>query len=323
METGTGYACLLAPTMSVLSVYFEKRISLANGVASAGGSIGQLPWSVFLTYLLKTYNLQGMLVIYGGCFLHLLIGAALMRPRSFYIGRSGQLKYPAVMEMQNLGNPGSGVSCEESLLDKQVDVRGTSPGSQPNEDVFGLKNEIEETVFVENIKNFKVDSGTAHAGKAKIDTSADVQTELEIRKDTQQRSRLDFVCHWDCGFGGPLLGRLVWRSKCDQASQLDLVLLRRVWNGDHLGRDLFVFSSVSHHRDDGRYLRWSISCSLHGGTQRLRRTSQVSHCIWPGCGVAGCFEHTRTLHFGSVPGYHAARMQPLQLWAHMKNFLGR
>ena len=183
--------------MAVLSVYFEKRISLANGVASAGGSIGQLLWPVFLTYLLKTYNLQGTLVIYGGCFLHLLIGAALMRPRSFYTGRSEEFKHPAVIEIQNLETAGSGILCEETLLDKQVEVTGTSPGSQPSEDVFGLENETEETVFVKTIKNSEVDSGTAHAEKTKADGSADVQTELEIRKDTHKPSRLDcsLFCH--------------------------------------------------------------------------------------------------------------------------------
>ena len=182
--------------MAVLSVYFEKRISLANGVASAGGSIGQLLWPVFLTYLLKTYNLQGTLVIYGGCFLHLLIGAALMRPRSFYIGRSREFKHPAAMEMENLENPGSGVSCEESLLDKQVEVTGTSPGLQPNEDAGGLENEI-EIVFVENVESSEVDSDTANAKETNVDDSADIQTELELRKDTQQRSRLDcsLFCH--------------------------------------------------------------------------------------------------------------------------------
>ena len=84
---GVGIALMFGPSLTVIGIYFEKRRSLANGMAMAGGSVGLLIMPVLLNRWLHVYGLSGTLLIYASFMLHGLIGASLMRPTSFYDSR--------------------------------------------------------------------------------------------------------------------------------------------------------------------------------------------------------------------------------------------
>jgi len=86
---------MFTPSLIVVSQYFEKRRSLANGFTMAGGSLGQLIIPLLLNHWLKTYALRGTLLLYAGLFLHGLIAGALMRPVAFYERRKSKLSPPA------------------------------------------------------------------------------------------------------------------------------------------------------------------------------------------------------------------------------------
>ena len=75
---------MFTPSMIIVSQYFDKHRSLANGFTMAGGSLGQLVIPILLNYWLKTYALQGTLLLYAGLFTHGLLAGALMRPVGFY-----------------------------------------------------------------------------------------------------------------------------------------------------------------------------------------------------------------------------------------------
>ena len=68
----------------MIGVYFEKRRALANGIAVAGASVGQLLIPLLMNFLIKNYDVSGALVIYAAVHLNGLVAAMLLRPPHFY-----------------------------------------------------------------------------------------------------------------------------------------------------------------------------------------------------------------------------------------------
>ena len=54
--SGVGYGIIFGPCMVVVGQFFNKRRSLANGLAAAGGSLGQLCIPMLITVMLKEYG---------------------------------------------------------------------------------------------------------------------------------------------------------------------------------------------------------------------------------------------------------------------------
>ena len=82
--TGLGLGCIFTPSITMVGYYFDRRRSLANGISSAGGSVGHLTIPVLFTYLLDEYSFQGGLLIYSALLLHVVPAAMLIRPISCY-----------------------------------------------------------------------------------------------------------------------------------------------------------------------------------------------------------------------------------------------
>lgn len=70
--------------MVMVGQYFNKRRSLANGLASAGGSIGTMLLPLFIRSSTDYYGFSGTLLIYSAIILHAIPAAMLLRPVSFY-----------------------------------------------------------------------------------------------------------------------------------------------------------------------------------------------------------------------------------------------
>ena len=68
----------------ILNVYFDKRKSLANGIAMCGASIGQLVLPYLMAFLIDFFGLKGGLLLYSGLHLNIIPASMLMRPPSFY-----------------------------------------------------------------------------------------------------------------------------------------------------------------------------------------------------------------------------------------------
>ena len=60
---GIGNAAIYGNVLVILGIYFQKRRTLANGLALAGASIGQFAIPPFIEFLLETYGLQGCLLL--------------------------------------------------------------------------------------------------------------------------------------------------------------------------------------------------------------------------------------------------------------------
>ena len=75
---------LSGPAIVTVGMYFDKRRSLANGLATAGGSFGQLVIPILIRFLLDNFRFQGGMLIFSAIFLHIIPAALLLRPLSFY-----------------------------------------------------------------------------------------------------------------------------------------------------------------------------------------------------------------------------------------------
>ena len=54
---------MFGPSLVVVGLYFNRRRSLANGLAAAGGSLGQLVLPVVITQLVNHYQFSGQFKI--------------------------------------------------------------------------------------------------------------------------------------------------------------------------------------------------------------------------------------------------------------------
>ena len=89
LYTGMALGAMLTPAVLLVSHYFEKRKSFANGVSFAGSSMGQLCLPYILTYLIDEYGYRGAMLIYTAITLHALCAAFLLRPVSFWGKKRG------------------------------------------------------------------------------------------------------------------------------------------------------------------------------------------------------------------------------------------
>ena len=77
--TGLGLAVCYVAAIVIVAFYFEKKRSLATGIAVAGSGIGTFVFAPFMQHLIDVYTWRGCLVIIAGIFLNMSVCGALMR----------------------------------------------------------------------------------------------------------------------------------------------------------------------------------------------------------------------------------------------------
>ncbi|XP_053116846.1 monocarboxylate transporter 13-like [Hemicordylus capensis] len=78
--TGLGWALVFTPSMAAVSHYFEKRRTLATGLAVSGAGVSSLVFSPLFQYLVDLYGWRGALRMVAGLSLNLVVSGALLRP---------------------------------------------------------------------------------------------------------------------------------------------------------------------------------------------------------------------------------------------------
>ena len=94
-----------APSIVTTTQYFDKRKALANGIAVAGGGIGNFLAPPLMQLLLDWYHLRGSFLILAGLMLHICLSGALFRP-IIYSNRQHTTK-SVMSESQIVKNPHS------------------------------------------------------------------------------------------------------------------------------------------------------------------------------------------------------------------------
>ncbi|XP_076112625.1 monocarboxylate transporter 14-like isoform X1 [Mytilus galloprovincialis] len=76
---GTGYGLIFAPCTTIISFYFKKRRSLANGLMVSFSGFGSLLFPYMYRFLIDKYGLHGALLIIGAVFFHTCAAGLLLR----------------------------------------------------------------------------------------------------------------------------------------------------------------------------------------------------------------------------------------------------
>ena len=77
---GCGVGFLYSPTIVIVSRYFKKRHSIANGVAVSGTGLGTMLLGLFAHYVIKAVDWRGYMRVYGGLILFLTCLTLLYKP---------------------------------------------------------------------------------------------------------------------------------------------------------------------------------------------------------------------------------------------------
>lgn len=80
LGVGFGFGLIYLPSIVSVTMYFEKRRSLATGIAVCGSGFGTVIFSPLIEKLIGLYGWQGAMLILSGIVLHCVIYGAMFRP---------------------------------------------------------------------------------------------------------------------------------------------------------------------------------------------------------------------------------------------------
>ena len=96
IHVGIGLGLSLTPSLTMVGLYFDKRYSLANGLAYSGSGVGILVLAPVAQVFIDTYGWRGSLLLLGALCLHVTTCGALLHPlrtRSRTMLGTKELKY--------------------------------------------------------------------------------------------------------------------------------------------------------------------------------------------------------------------------------------
>lgn len=78
--TGLGFGLIYLPAIVSVTMYFEKKRSLATGIAVCGSGFGTFIFAPIISKLLEQYGWRGSLLILAGMVLECVLFGALFKP---------------------------------------------------------------------------------------------------------------------------------------------------------------------------------------------------------------------------------------------------
>ncbi|XP_071806915.1 monocarboxylate transporter 13-like [Asterias amurensis] len=87
---GIGLGLALTPSLTMISRYFDKRYSMANGLAYSGSGVGILTLAPLSQLLIDCYGWRGALSVIGAMTFNVAVCGALLRPLHLSTGMKGQ-----------------------------------------------------------------------------------------------------------------------------------------------------------------------------------------------------------------------------------------
>ena len=112
---GIGFGMMYLPSIVSVGLYFDKKRSLATGIAVCGSGIGTFIFSPVLEFLSEIYNWRGVLMIVAGIILNGAVCGMLIRP----------LK-PELMKTKGCKPRAGGKTSNKSFYDKNGLIRNDS-----------------------------------------------------------------------------------------------------------------------------------------------------------------------------------------------------
>nr|XP_023024053.1 monocarboxylate transporter 13-like [Leptinotarsa decemlineata]XP_023024054.1 monocarboxylate transporter 13-like [Leptinotarsa decemlineata] len=89
---GIGRALTFVTAVVSIAFWFEKKRTIALGLAASGTGVGTILFPPLTTYLLSEYGWRGTMLLLGGCFLQMCVCGALMRDPNWLIEEEREKK---------------------------------------------------------------------------------------------------------------------------------------------------------------------------------------------------------------------------------------
>lgn len=119
--TGLGLAVCYVAAIVIVAFYFEKKRSLATGIAVAGSGIGTFLFAPFIQHLIENWGWRGSLIILAGIFLNMCVCGTLMRDLEWTKHKSSEKRNGHSSHTTNTSSrPGSTSHSSESLSDNET-----------------------------------------------------------------------------------------------------------------------------------------------------------------------------------------------------------
>lgn len=80
---GCGFGLMYCPAIMIVTMYFEKRRSLATGITVCGAGVGTTIFAKVIAFLIQKFSWQKVFVIYAGVVLLCIPCAATFKPLAF------------------------------------------------------------------------------------------------------------------------------------------------------------------------------------------------------------------------------------------------
>lgn len=112
MLTGAGFGIAYIPSISAVSCYFEKRISLAAGLAASGVGVGNFVYPALIRWLINMFDWKQSLLILGAVSLNICVCGAVMRP----VRRTELLEESPILDITPFKKKGYLMLCINNFL---------------------------------------------------------------------------------------------------------------------------------------------------------------------------------------------------------------
>ena len=77
---GSGYGISFIPAITAVSYYFEKKLSIATGIAASGVGVGNFLYPAAIRFLISKYDWRSSFLIIGGVTFNVCMFGALIKP---------------------------------------------------------------------------------------------------------------------------------------------------------------------------------------------------------------------------------------------------
>lgn len=110
--SGIGGGLSTTPGIIIVSMYFNKRRALANGICVSGTAAGSFIFPILIEYLIKDFGFHGTILILGAGMLHVCVSATLYRP----LDANTNLDSIKSLKSDNSGNSSSNTTVTNSTF---------------------------------------------------------------------------------------------------------------------------------------------------------------------------------------------------------------
>ncbi|XP_050306726.1 uncharacterized protein LOC126743600 [Anthonomus grandis grandis] len=126
---GFGFGLIYLPAIVSVTMYFEKKRSLATGIAVCGSGLGTFIFAPIISKLLTEYGWRGSVLIIGGLVLECILFGALFRPLE---NESGRKKEEVILLKNTEGQVDIHVSDNDLKPYAPLQLNGTSQMHRPH-----------------------------------------------------------------------------------------------------------------------------------------------------------------------------------------------